>query len=70
MTLYEICQTVLMLGALAVSIWNARGIKQVHNLTNSKMTELVSEVREGSLAKGKLEGQATARAEEEAKKPL
>lgn len=72
MTIYEICQLITALtavGTLGVSIWNSQKIKEVHNLTNSKMTELVAEVREGSLAKGNLEGRAAVRTEEDAKRP-
>jgi len=72
MTISEICQVFSLLVAAAtfgVSIYNSWKIREVHTLTNSKMSEMITEVRSGSLAKGNLEGRAEERTEEEARKP-
>jgi hypothetical protein len=47
---------VTAVGGVLIGMLNTRRIKEVHALTNSKMGELVEEVRTGAQAKGVQEG--------------
>jgi len=82
MTGAEIAQIILAIatlvtagGSVLVSLRNSRTIQQVketgektHELTNSKMTQLINEVREGATDKATLEERAKVAAEKAAEK--
>lgn len=60
-TLGEIAQTITALAAaaaVALTWRNSRKIEQVHKATNSMKDELVTEVRNASLAEGIKQGRA------------
>lgn len=54
--LAQLVTAVAAIGAWVSSLLNRRKIKDVHNLTNSRMTELLGEVKVSSHAEGKAEG--------------
>ena len=72
MTISEICEIatlVISTGALLLTAYNSRQIKDVHTLTNSLATRTEALARSTGMAEGELKGRAEARTEAESNKP-